>query len=354
MRGHALPTLGLLLAGTMSAANVFMEVSRKKAVYRRSIIPATFWCQFLEAIMLSAVILIRMALGYRIVIRDGGNLFGMAGVHLSAPATYWIYLAIDTGLLSLANVCFFIALQAGDLSATMPLLSFTSVLLIPAGFIMLGELPPPLKLAGVALIVTGCLVMYRRLFSDGWTAPIRAVFKERGSRYILMVAFLMAISSPLDKKLVMMSDVYVQAFAYSTGMSAFFLIVSFARRDKLAPAISGNMQWVAMAGWLDGTALLLQFASYRYIDVVISISIKRAGIILSVLFGALFFKERDITNKLIGASVMFIGVLIIYLPLSGIQTTGIAALTVACLGVCLYLTREREEKSAHRELERGV
>jgi uncharacterized membrane protein len=40
------------------------------------------------------------------------------------------------------------------------------------------------------------------------------------------------------------------------------------------------------------------------------VSIKRAGIVLSVFAGWLFFREREITDKVIAASVMFCGVLI--------------------------------------------
>ena len=61
---------------------------------------------------------------------------------------------------------------------------------------------------------------------------------------------------------------------------------------------------------------------------------------LSVFSGWLFFRERGITDKVIAASVMFCGVLILYLPVSPLETAGIALLTLAGMGVALYATRE--------------
>ena len=52
-----------------------------------------------------------------------------------------------------------------------------------------------------------------------------------------------------------------------------------------------------------------------------------------------FFKERDIGDKLIAASVMLIGVLIIYLPLTFNQGFMIAAAAIAGMAVALYITR---------------
>jgi drug/metabolite transporter (DMT)-like permease len=117
--------------------------------------------------------------------------------------------------------------------------------------------------------------------------------------------------------------------------------VARAKRESLAAAIQNNITWVGTAGLVEGVSVLLQFASYAFIEVVIAISIKRAGIVLSVFFGWLFFRERGITDKLIAASVMFAGVLILYLPLTTGQAAALALLVLAGMGPALYLTRHR-------------
>ena len=111
-------------------------------------------------------------------------------------------------------------------------------------------------------------------------------------------------------------------------------------------AARSNLGWIFLAGALDAVSLLFQLASYAYIAVVITVSIKRAGILLSVFSGYLFFRERGITDKVIAASVMFCGVLILYLPLTTREALGMTAATLAGMSLALYLTRNQTAEAA--------
>ena len=91
---------------------------------------------------------------------------------------------------------------------------------------------------------------------------------------------------------------------------------------------------------LDAVALLLQYFTITYLAIVITISIKRAGIVLAILAGWLIFKEKNITDKLIAASVMVGGVLIFYLPLGLLPALWVAGLVLAGMAVALCLTRQ--------------
>jgi uncharacterized membrane protein len=340
MASFSLSAAGLIIAGLMSASNIFTDVARKKAVQRHPLIPATFWCQVSAAVIFGIALLFRFWSGEHILVRDGGNLFGLAGLHLAPVPTYFIYLLLDVLLVSAANVLYFLALQVSPLSLCVPFLAFTPIFLIPTGFVMLGELPPAVKLLGVALVVFGSTLMHRRLFALGWTAPLKAIVTERGSRYMLTVAFIFSITNPLEKKLVLMTDVYTQAFAFGLGLCVFFFVLTLSRKENFALGLRGNVLWTSAAGIMDGVSLLLQFASYHYIDVVIAVSIKRAGIVLAVFFGWLFFRERGISDKVIASSVMLVGVLMIYLPVTTLQGLMMIAITVFSAAIALYLTRK--------------
>src|SRR4051812_44784889 len=182
----SLPPFGLLLAAGMSVTNVFTDVARKHALEKRDLVPATFWIRVAVTIVFLLVLGFRAATGAAIGIR------GSLPVFLG-------YLVLDVGLITLVMWLYFRALQISPMSLCIPFLAFTPVFLIPSGWILLGELPSPLKLLGVALIVVGSFVMHRKLFAIGWTAPIRAVIPEKGSRYMLLVSFIFSITNPLDK-----------------------------------------------------------------------------------------------------------------------------------------------------------
>ncbi|HLK69343.1 MAG TPA: hypothetical protein VKU19_38195 [Bryobacteraceae bacterium] len=158
---------------------------------------------------------------------------------------------------------------------------------------------------------------------------------------MVTVSFLFAITNPLDKKLVLMSDVFTESAAYGFGLVLAFFLLGKRQGADFGAAICNNVKRVSLAGLFDAISLLFQLAAYAYISVVITVTIKRAGIILSVLAGWLFFREREITDKVIAASVMFAGVLILYLPLSVAQSWGLLALTLAAMSLAMYLTRNQ-------------
>ena len=106
-------------------------------------------------------------------------------------------------------------------------------------------------------------------------------------------------------------------------------------------------RWAILGGILDAAALLLQFVTYSYLAVVITISIKRAGIVLSVLAGWLVFKERNITDKLIAAAGMLGGVLIIYLPLNVLHSALLAGSVLIGMAVALYATHQQAIEKKH-------
>ena len=330
---YQLNPVGLGLAGTMSVMNVLTDVARKRALEKREINTVTFWTRIAVTVVFGIALAVHVATGSPVVIHGGIPLF-------------LLYLVLDVGLITLVMWLYFRALQVSPLSLCVPFLAFTPVFLLGTGFVMLHELPPPIKIVGVVLIVVGSLVMHRKLWSQGWLAPVKAVINEKGSRYMLMVSLIFSITNPLDKKLVVMSDVFTESVCYGLGLCiSFYFLGRFLGGGDFRGAVRNNVKWIVLAGVLDAVSLLMQLASYTYIDVVIAVSIKRAGIILSVFSGWLFFRERGITDKVIAASVMFAGVLILYLPLSAAQAVAMAAITLVAMAAALYATRDRSRRS---------
>jgi drug/metabolite transporter (DMT)-like permease len=330
-----LSPIGLLLAAATSVSNVLADVSRKKVVDRNELVAATFWIRIFAALVFTIALIARLFSGTVPVIRDGGPLFGISAMTI-AP------MAVDVALIGCAQLLLMRALQVSSMSLCIPFMAFTPVFLIVTGYVMIGELPSWVKLLGVGLIVIGSLVMHRRLFAEGWAAPLRAILREKGSRYILLVALILSVTNPIEKRLVTMSDPLTQAFSYCVGLCILFAILAWARRTDCRAVMRTTPRWAVLAGVMDAAALLLQFFTYSYLAVVITISIKRAGIVLSVLAGWLIFRERQITDKLIAASVMLGGVLILYLPLDAMEALLMMGLVLAGAIVALYVTHPRK------------
>jgi uncharacterized membrane protein len=329
-----LSPFGLAIAATMTIVNVMMEVARKKAVAGRTLIPTTFWCLSVDTLVFALVWVCTRSSGSGFHIHGSGDLLGL---RMSPTQVFVLCEVSDFLVTGLATWMFFKALQEAAMSGSVPFLAFTPVLLLPTGFLLLGELPTEAKLFGLLLTMTGSVMMHWRLFAESWLSPIKAIYRDKGSRYMLYTAMLLAISTPLDKKLSFMTDLYTQCLIYGVGMCAFFLAMARIRGEPLCPVLKLGVGWIVVAGILDAGTILLQYQAYQYIDAVMVISIKRSGIVLAVIFGRLFFGEKNIRDKLAAASMMFVGVLILYLPLTTAQAAATAAAAIAAMLLYMLL-----------------
>jgi drug/metabolite transporter (DMT)-like permease len=281
-----LSPIGLLLASALSITTVMTDVWRKRALGKHDLFSAAFWMRVVVAAILAGIEIFEILRGNVTMIRDTGALFGL--VHLNAYVTYGIYLALDVALITIAMWLYFRALQISPLSMCVPFLAFTPV------FLLAGQKFDVAKLAGVVLVVAGSLPMIR----------------EKGSRYMLLVALIFSLAYPLDQKLMQMSDVYVASAANAIGLVCSFYLLSRMQNSDLA--VRGNLKWIALAGLFEAASLTLQLVLSSSLDVRVTLSIKGAGIVLSVFAGWLFFRERGIARRLIASAVMFGGVLILY------------------------------------------
>jgi len=66
-------------------------------------------------------------------------------------------------------------------------------------------------------------------------------------------------------------------------------------------------------GLINGCTLLFQFTALKYLFVSYVIAFKRTGIIVSVLIGILFLKEKGALKNLICSGMMTAGVFLILL-----------------------------------------
>ena len=303
--------IGLAVASAMSVTNVLKDVTAKRLLQRNELYSATFAIRVLSALGF-AIALFWRGWPQGSMVHDGGPLFGLTSVHLPTSVIFAIYLSLDVLGVAMAAMLYNRALQITPISLCAPFLAFTPIFLLGTSAVFLHELPTWPKACGALLVVLGSLFMHAELFKQGFAAPAAAILRDRGTRYSLLTAFLFALTNPIDKKLVLMSSAEFQALVYGLGLCVFFGILVLVNRAPLSTVLRTSAAILLIASVFDCSALLLQFISYRYLDVLVAVSIKRAGIILAVLFGWLFFREKNIRMRLIAASTMFAGVAVMY------------------------------------------
>jgi uncharacterized membrane protein len=112
---------------------------------------------------------------------------------------YWIALLIDGALNVIATILQLRAIKKSDLSLTIPLLAFTPLFLLIMSPLILGQFPTILGVIGVILIVIGSYVLNIKRRNAGYLTPFKAMLEQQGPRLMLYAAFLLSITSSIDK-----------------------------------------------------------------------------------------------------------------------------------------------------------
>lgn len=225
---------------------------------------------------------------------------------------FWIALAVSLGVNLIAWPLFVRSIQLSDISLVMPLVAFTPVFVLGVEFVVLGELPAGLGLAGILLIVFGAYVLNIRKGMGGIFEPLTTLFGDRGAVLMLIVAALWSISATVEKITVRESSPAFYLTALAAGFSIAFLPVVATRVEKPLQKIREQWWRLAGAGLLTGAMAGFQMHAIEMTPLVnYVVSIKRAGMLVSVIVGWLFFKEKNILFRLIGALFMVAGVALI-------------------------------------------
>jgi len=225
---------------------------------------------------------------------------------------FWIALLIGGVLNVVTTVLYMKAIKYSDLSITVPMVAFTPLFLLLTSPLIIGEFPSFWGLIGILLIVTGSYVLNIREKHSSYFAPFHVLLKEPGPKRMLAVAFIWSITSNFDKIGVQNSSPIFWSVAVNLFVAVFLLPVMFYKSPRenlrLMPKNLSALIPVALFGAL---TVIFQMTAISLTLVAYVISIKRMGAVMSVLFGHFLFKEKGLKERLVGASIMIIGVLLI-------------------------------------------
>jgi drug/metabolite transporter (DMT)-like permease len=228
---------------------------------------------------------------------------------------YWLLALPSIACNAMANLLFVRALQLSDLSLTIPYLSLTPVMAVFSGWLVVGEQPALVGIAGVAVIAIGALVLNPSAAGEFGFHPIRALKEERGSLAMLGVACLWSVSVAFDKRALDYSSPMTHAAVLA--VTGWLILDAFRRRRSSASMVERTRP---VFGLLMGTtlvitvALLAQLWAYHYVNVAYVEAIKRSlGMVGSVLIGWWFFNEASVGRRIAAVAAMAVGVCLILL-----------------------------------------
>lgn len=214
-----------------------------------------------------------------------------------------------------AMVLYIKALKISPLSLTLPFLSLTPVFLIVVPYLLLGEKVSSAGAAGVLLIAAGSYTLNLKEFRKGIFEPFLAIRKERGSLYMILVAFIFSFTSTLGKMAIEHSSpVFFGTFYYTVVVLVFAPLALRRSGVKMREIVRGGAVRASLIpGMCHSVVIITHMIAVSMTKVAYMISVKRLSLLIGVLYGHLLFREPGIGERLAGTALMLAGFALIVL-----------------------------------------
>lgn len=231
------------------------------------------------------------------------------------PAVFWQSIVM-TGLLAmLGNVFLVKALCLGDLSVLGPINAYKSVVGILAGIFLLHEVPDFWGLLGVLLIIGGSYIVLadqQQQTNLSWTVFGRPEVKLR-----LLALVFSAIDGVFLKKAILLSTPIVAFFywcLFGFVFTLIWIIGAMRARWRSQSRLLAEQKFIFLGLFIAvGVTQMASNVALAHIPVGYALALFQTSALVSVLFGYHFFGEQGLVRKLIGASVMVTGAVLITL-----------------------------------------
>jgi drug/metabolite transporter (DMT)-like permease len=205
------------------------------------------------------------------------------------------------------------AYERGDLSIVYPLSRGSGPLLVPIlAVVLIHEQLSLLGVVGIALVVLGIYIIHLRSFSNQSFLGPFMVLRDGGSLWALCTGGTIAAYSLVDK--VGVGIVYPPVYIYlMLGLTWLFLspYVLLKERAWLRDEWYINRGAILADGFLVlGTYMMVLFAM-RMSKVSYVVAVREVSIVFSALYGIFWLQEKHGSQKMVGASLITLGVIII-------------------------------------------
>lgn len=300
----------LLLAFVSAALLGFYDVFKKKALSSNAVLPVLFFNTLFCSLIFLPFVLVS-AFGH-----------GLDGSMFNVPVCGWEvhrYVLLKSLIVLASWLCAYFGMKHIPLTIYGPINASRPILVLVGALLVFGERLNLFQWMGVAMAVISYWFLSRTSKKEGID------FKHDKWIYaIIGAAILGAVSGLYDKYLmapesnggVGLNKMVVQSWynIYQCFiMGAMVLILWWPTHKKTTPF---HWSWsIILVSVFLSVADFVYFYSLSLDGAMISIvsMVRRASVIVSFLFGAMLFKEKNLKSKLLDLFLMLLGLLFLYL-----------------------------------------
>ena len=228
--------------------------------------------------------------------------------------TFWIIMSVSSIILSVSFILYMKSLKSTDVSLAIPFTAVSPAFMLVITPLLIGESTTKTGSFGVLLIVLGAYLINANKNSGSVLEPIRAVIHDKGVLLMLIVAFLWSITATLDRVILRHASPLFYMTFYYLLISVLLSINAFYKCKKpIFAQIRKNIKPLASIGIFFAIGQIAYIYAYTLTFAAYVVAVKRTNALFSVVLGAIFFKEKNLRGRLLGAAFIVLGVAIIAL-----------------------------------------
>ncbi len=219
---------------------------------------------------------------------------------------FWLYVAASVGLESALGFLYVRAFQLSSQSLVGPLFALSSVVLILPGIFLLGQTPTLWGVVGILIVVGGSFLLGWDIRDPGMRGAILRIFKERGSRHMLVAVAVAGGTVPLAVLSFQFTTPLFFALCVTAGLTLVHTPLALSRPFT---GFAGKKRFAALMVLAYALKTTLHYVGLNLLFAAYYISVKRLAVVFDVVFGRTLGGEKEeFPRRLIASLIMFAGV----------------------------------------------
>lgn len=240
-------------------------------------------------------------------------LFATGGIpHFTTK--FFILMLVSSILDVIAALLSFRSIKDAPISLISPISSFNPVFTTLTAALFLREVPSNIKFIGIVVIVAGSYLLNIADIKAGVFAPFKKLFSNRAVLLFLTANFLWAITPIFQKIAIFETSPVTPLFPSFFGALLITLLIlpfGIKRARREVKFIRRNIGWFLLLAPFATLAQWAAFTAFSLTNLGYVTAVLRLSTLFIILWGWLFFKEERIKERLLGASVMILGTILL-------------------------------------------
>lgn len=220
-----------------------------------------------------------------------------------------------SGILNiLAFLTFDEALKETDIGEVVPLTRVQPVFVGLLGALILSELLTPLNIIGIFTVTAGSYIALRKR-KDPLITPLLKLKESRAHQYAMASAIFWSFAAIIDRFGTQQIPPEIYTFiiytVMITGLSTNLLADEKRKIDAVKKAFKNNKLLYILTGITAVIGSLMIFTAFSLAPASKVIPVIQLQVLISVIGGILLFDEKGSRNKIIGSTILLIGVYLV-------------------------------------------